>query len=408
MADEFTFIGNVADNAPMAGQKGRVDRRMVRESVSNLVLNSGEEYVLLDSKERGDLYEVRVVADNPYLEVYIELDDYRNENVSAAELLAQPQTGRLLSNFQAIDGGSPAAGYTLLYNPDIPEDYQGRIRVILRNRIRPSKDVFGNPSAGSGTYISRGDLATPTTLGFSGGVVVPHNIALSGDEPLTQVAFTIATGEDFNNLPGLFNTALLGPASVGLKRGALHPYIGIAGLPILKQNNIIAHTTAPVPMTNTLHIFFDDVIVDPTLSTTDAISWPRNTQQDIYIVDFGGAGISATGIAAGDRMWFKTKTDIYFPGEVSAVAEGVTLPTRFAANGGTAYTNSMKITVKPGLAAAPPAMVFGLYASDAAAPGNAEGTGHAFGTLTTNADTNPKVLVYGAELRRLKRISYDG
>ena len=38
-----------------------------------------------------------MVSDNPYLEVYIELDDYRNENVSAAELLAQPQTGRLLS-----------------------------------------------------------------------------------------------------------------------------------------------------------------------------------------------------------------------------------------------------------------------------------------------------------------------
>ena len=75
MADEFTFIGSVTDNAPRANQKGRADRRMVKESVSNVLLNSGEEIVLLDAKERGDLYEVRVVSDNPYLEVYIELDD---------------------------------------------------------------------------------------------------------------------------------------------------------------------------------------------------------------------------------------------------------------------------------------------------------------------------------------------
>ena len=406
MADEFTFIGNVVDNAPTAGQKGRADRRMVKESVSNLVLGSGEEYVLLDAKERGDLYEVRVVSDNPYLEVYIELDEYRNENVSAAELLAQPQTGRLLSNFQAIDGGSPAAGYTLLYNPDIPEDYQGRIRVILRNRIRPSKDVFGNPSVGHGKYRSRGDLATPINLGFSGGVVIPHTFAPSDSEALTSVAYTIATGDYFNNLPGLFNRELLGPTAAGVKRGALHPYVGTAGIPILNDDNTIAHSPN-TPMNNTLHVFFDDVSVDPTAVPADGLSWPRNTQQDIYIADFAGAVLSQGSLIAGERVWFKTKTEIYFPGVVDSVTDSVTLPTRFASNGGTAYTNCLKITVKPGLAAAPPPMVFANYEAQVRT-GELEPSGHAFGTLTTGADTNPKVLVYGAELRRLKRISYDG
>lgn len=175
MADEFTFVGQVADNSPYSTQKGRVDKRMVRDSVKNVSLDSGQEFVLLDSKERGDIYEVRVVSDNPYLEVYIEIDDWRNENTSAAELLAQPDTGRLLSNFRAIDGGSPANGYTLLYNPDLPEDFDGRIRVVLRNRIRPSKDVFGNPVviATGRSYASRAGLATPTNLGFAGGAVLP-------------------------------------------------------------------------------------------------------------------------------------------------------------------------------------------------------------------------------------------
>ena len=170
---------------------------MVKESISNVLLDSGEEIVLVDAKERGDLYEVRVVSDNPYLEVYIELDDYRNENVSAAELLAQPQTGRLLSNFQAIDGGSPAAGYTLLYNPDIPEDYQGRIRVILRNRIRPSKDVFGNPGAGRGAYRSRGDLGDPINLGYGGGAVIPHNHTASRPRPIDTCCIQHGSGRRF-------------------------------------------------------------------------------------------------------------------------------------------------------------------------------------------------------------------
>lgn len=406
MADEFTFIGSVTDNAPRANQKGRADRRMVKESISNVLLNSGEEIVLVDAKERGDLYEVRVVSDNPYLEVYIELDDYRNENVSAAELLAQPQTGRLLSNFQAIDGGSPAAGYTLLYNPDIPEDYQGRIRVILRNRIRPSKDVFGNPGAGRGAYRSRGDLASPINLGYGGGAVIPHNHTASDPDRLTHVAYNMAVGDDFNNVEGLKNRAFLSAAGVGLKRGALHPYVGSAGIPVLDQSEFITRNPN-IPMTNTLHVFFDDVVEH---GAADLV-WPRNTEQDIYIVDFAGPTALAAGakLVAGNRLFFKDRNNVYFPGVIDAVATAQTLPTRFAANGASQYTQAIKITVKPGLASPPPPIVYSLYdPTNTERPTEGEPNGGSMGTLTTPADTNPPVLVYGAEIRRLKRVSYDG
>ena len=66
--------------------------------------------------------------------------------------------------------GSPAEGYTLLHNPDLPEDFDGRVRVVLRNCIRPSKSVLGNTvevDAGR-SYQSRSGLATPTNLGFTG------------------------------------------------------------------------------------------------------------------------------------------------------------------------------------------------------------------------------------------------
>ena len=73
--------------------------------------------------------------------MFLSLDEWRTENTSAAEILLQPQTGRLLSNFEAVDGGHPGIGYSLLYNPDIPEEYDGRIRIILKNRIRPRSSL---------------------------------------------------------------------------------------------------------------------------------------------------------------------------------------------------------------------------------------------------------------------------
>ena len=53
MADEFVFMGSVKDNAPYVTQKGRVDKRMIRTIQENFSINTGEEFVLLDSKERG-------------------------------------------------------------------------------------------------------------------------------------------------------------------------------------------------------------------------------------------------------------------------------------------------------------------------------------------------------------------
>ena len=350
--------------------------------------------VLLRFKGEGDLYEVRVVSDNPYLEVYIELDDYRNENISAAELLAQPQTGRLLSNFQAIDGGSPSQGYTLLYNPDIPEDYQGRIRAVLRNRIKPSKDVFEILLlAMVPTFSWR--LGISSQPGYGGGGVIPHSHTAGDGGRLTHIAYTSAAGDYFNNVPGLLNRAFLSPAGIGVPPGALHPYVGSAGIPILNQGNIIVRTPV-APMNNTLHVFFDET-ADYTANPEQ--TWPRDTEQSIYIADFSGGALTAgSELVAGARMWFKDKNNIYFPGVIDAVTAGVTLPTKFAANGGSAYTNCLKIDIKPGFAAAPPTMTFNLYDTTLNEPGAGNLNGTAFGTLTTAADTAPPILIYNAEI----------
>jgi len=408
VSEESIIAANVADNAPYVTQKGRVDRRMVRESIQNLILDAGREFVLLDSKERGDLYEIRVVSDNPYLEVYVELDEYRNENTSAAELLAQPETGRLLSNFQAIDGGSPGAGYTLLYNPDLPEDYDGRVRVVLRNRIRPSKDVFGQAldADRAGGYTSRSGLATPTNLGFSGGAVIPHNDVRVDESSLLNNAYGIVHSPDFYNTPGVPNKSFMTPNGLTLAPGAYHPYVGIAGKPTFSFGEPVPVAAAPTTgMTNTMHVF-----VDPVLrvqgNEDDARTWPSRTSQYIYFADFAGATLSAGTYVAGARMWLKDGRNLYFPGVIQGVTDSVNLPTKFATNGGSAYANCLRVEVSPGLQYAPPPIRVRGY--DPSGPGSGSSLNGGFGVVTSQADTNPHVLVHSAEIRRLKRVSYDG
>jgi hypothetical protein len=409
VAEESVIAANVADNAPYVTQKGRVDRRMVRESVRNLVIDSGGEYVLLDSKERGDLYEIRVISDNPYLEVYVELDDWRNENASAAELLSQPETGRLLSNFQAIDGGSPGVGYTLLYNPDLPEDFDGRIRVVLRNRIRPSTDVFGQAlkSAVTARYTSRAGLATPTNLGFSGGAVIPHNDAASSAPNLLNNAYGLVHSPDFYNTLGVPNKVFMTPSGLSLSRGAYHPYVGIAGTAnLLTGDSNVPITTGGPLLTDTLHVFVDPIhYLEGSGGTEIVDTWPSRTSQYIYFADFAGATLSAGTYVAGARMWLKDGKNLYFPGVIESVADSQNLPTKFATNGGSAYANCVRVEVSPGLQFAPPAILINNYNNNT---GSQDSISGAFGVVTSQADSNPHVLVHAAELRRLKRVSYDG
>ena len=375
MADEFVFMGSVKDNAPYVTQKGRVDKRMIRTIQENFSINTGEEFVLLDSKERGDLYEIRIVSDNPYLEVYIEIDEWRNDNASAAEILAQPETGRLLSNFQAIDGGHPGKGYTLIYNPDLPEDYDGRIRVILRNRIKPNKNVLGIETA----YKSRGDLATPTELGYIGGVMVNldsyANVAVLNNEEIAGMNMAANPNIDPLLNPGAANVVFNTARGLGITKGILHPYVGIAGRPTLTIDNTDNESG------NGVHVFFDK----PIDGQSKRRNWPQ-VEQDIYVVDFTG-GTLTTGLTAGDRLYLKDGGRVYFPGVIGAVATNQTLPARLAKNGASTYSGALKITVAPGMRAEPPPFKLPRTGTDLNQGGNS------IGSLTTAADTNPEVYV---------------
>ncbi len=417
MGEEFLFLGSVKDNVPRSVQKARVDKRMIQTSREKFVIESGEEYTLLDAKERGDLYGIRIVSDNPYLEVFLSLDDWRTENTSAAEILLQPQTGRLLSNFEAADGGHPAIGYSLTYNPDIPEEYDGRIRIVLKNRIRPQYTKGTGAGEGifsSGAYSAKGGAPQPLYNGHGGGfmVTLPFLELAPAEVYREAVGYAIAQMPNFPNYD-VQGGAYLGNTNDGTTKGALHPYLGLAGRPVLEVDlGVVAN--------NTIHVFFDDPVSGQAGPPRGGINaWASLPTQNIYLVDFSGTEIDSQLLDISNRgqpVFLRDGRNFYFPGILESAEKGMALPTKFATNGGSAYSgnNVMKLMVLPGLRTAPPP----FFTERPVDQDDKVGWGmcrtahdtylHSPGGSFREFRVKPEIYVKSAEVKRLKRVSYDG
>ena len=385
MADETIFLGTVGDTAPRANQKIRKDERLVTDRYSNVVIDSGTEFSILDSKEKGELISIRVVSDNPYLDVHLELDDWRNEGENAASLLFSGTTSAERGFYAS--GSSPATGYSLIYNPQHPEPYERRIRVVIRNKLPKTTALYGSSNRFSFAGIA------PANCGHSGGsVFASPNLAGATDVQMAN-AMTMPLDSGPYDTAGIVNRVFL-DGITKLKPGSIHPYVGIAGKPIFTR---ATGTNAEGAAGGSLTVFFDDA--------ND--QWPEGTQ-DVYFADMTDASSDCnTGIKtiidAGGRLFVRDEGNIYFAGEVTAVAASQTLPAKFGKVGGSAVSACMKYTVAPGLKLPPPAVM-----SDVQADSSSNATNRAFGAVTSQADTNPHILLKSVEVKRMKRVSLDG
>jgi hypothetical protein len=409
--EEFVYVGSVKDTSPYAVQKLRLDGRLVGTDRKNFYIDSQKELVLIDSKESGDLLGIRIVSDNPYLEVLFEIDDWRY-SVTIAELLAEPETGRLHSNLYAIDGGSPHVGYALLFNPDIPETYEKRLRVVLKNKIK--KSVRANAGSllnietiagGAKFYQPKGNQPIPTNIGHAAGFMLTdlnsiQRIQLDFNEGQVGVhrALSLGLEIDFLNTPGIPNSQLSN--NIHIKKGVLHPYVGTAG-----ELNLTANTDLTSEGTRSIiHVFFDDGI-DTGNSKTPTPKSPLRTQ-DIYFVDFADTGSAppAFTLQVGDRICIRENEKYYFPGVITAPPSSpINLPVKFAKNGTSQYVRAYQVTCAPGLSFVPPAVRF-----IAGGPGDFSVSQSGLLMVQSKGETNPKIHIKSAEVKRRKRVSMDG
>ena len=282
----------------------REDKRTVTIRQAGLLLTSqgdASTLRLVDQRGKGTLLSVKIVTDNPYIQLLMEIDDWRNDGETPAELL-YGGTGKQDYGLYAMDGGDPAKGYTMMYTPMGGEAFNSRLRIVLRNRL-PKTRIYGNNS----NQTLPGGLPFPVNNGHSGGASFSAPL-LSGatNEQLLDAMAQPHYG-DFYAAPRL-NLSLLG--NMNAKPGIDHPFVGQAGKPILTG----ASTSFPGGTATDENTF----IFGPQVTNTAT----GVTTQTIFVANRGtdAATESTTTFAAGKSLFIRDGGTLHFPGEISEVA----------------------------------------------------------------------------------------
>ena len=236
---------------------------------------------------------------------------------------------------------------------------------------------------------------------------------------------------DASAIPEYSGEALLGSTAATdkpTKRGVGHPFIGLAGLFSLRRNDYPFSPSQDAyggSYTSTrANIFFDNSQSAEFGGSGFIPNSPaKETHTDIYICDpatnteflFFPSG-RATPVED-DIICIRDGDRFYFPGVVTLGPIATTLPTKFAKNGSSQYTNAIRYRVSPGFryGIVPPTIRL-----------NTEGT-EEYASSTTGFftvrpalstynpgdgslvfDNPPKIKIFKAEVKRQKFVSYDG
>jgi hypothetical protein len=391
--DQYVYLGNIPREVSRKSSKVREDRRTVTIRQSGLLLTSigdASTLKLVDQRGKGTLLSVKIVTDNPYVQLLMEIDDWRNDGETPAELL-YGGTGKQDYGLYAMDGGDPAKGYTMMYTPMGGEAFDGRLRIQLRNRL-PKTRIYGNNTR----QTMPGGLPFPVNNGHAGGASFSAPL-LSGatNQQLIDAMAQPHYGEPYR-APQI-NLALLG--NMNAKPGIDHPFVGQAGKPVL--SSATAHFQQNDVDENT--IFFGPQEVDGNGVTTQKIYVTNNASDSL--------GTLTHDFALGQSLYIRDGGSLHFPGTITTALAGNNVsgqtPDALPTSVGGAFVhsvsdptqlNALALTVSPGIAN-PPTM--------ANVPQTA-GVMANMGFVTSVAETDPKILIKSVEIKYRLEVSYDG
>lgn len=459
------------------------------EKFNNIQIDSGETLEILAKKGAGLLHGLEVVVDNPYSAVYLEIDGYRNTTdgigETPAELLLHNRTTRVDGQFYVKSRASDGT-YTMLYTPQKPEPYEEQLRIMVSNRIRTSRDVYGM----SLNYTSRGGIPTPIKTDFMGGGAFAHTGLQEASLATVANAVAKPIGSSTYAVDDVYNQAVYDSNSLTIGTG--HPYQGQAGKPTFAKNaqfdsavgtiefftagtagsdanavagpgllgagnfpgtptspshqNIViykdsskdvteqptwgmdvssgvavnagggiaadAQTTIPVDTVDaTLHFDVGDIVLDntgATVGTVKSVTATLITMLANNIVALANNELlfkrHPTFPKLGERIFFRNKGTVYFPG----VVQGIFRYNRSADAGSTGWErdNQEDETKNTNFGAATGAYCFQVSPGLRSVPSVFTKTSDTstdtlgFGTVSTAADENPKILVKGLFIKR--------
>lgn len=315
--------------------------------------------------EAGEVVSIELVTDNPYVGLYIELDDFKMKEpngMTASELILRGRTDPTRRNFYAEDR-RPDGSYVLKYSPERVDEYKDRIKIEIRNDIMRPKNIRGFVR----TFKSRSSLPTPTELGFLGGSFIKCPQIKGVLEASTNYDDILARGLNFEPYDSHMPNDSVRDDPL-LFVGASNPFVGFAGKAI--------HNTVEVRASgdSNCRAVFGEPGVQLT-STTGAntpsiYSWPGQrtnsgeSEQQILIyatvaesesVVFPSSKgpTAAASLTVGNALYLRDGDTIYYPGEITAAKYYDDGTSQFQdvgdGSGVTTSDGAFLLTVKPGL-----------------------------------------------------------
>ena len=377
------------------------ERIFITERRGPVTIGSDEQIEVLNLIEAGEIVSIEVVSDNPYLGLYLELDDYKNKEpngITAAELLMRGRNEYSEREFYAEDRRNDGT-YVVKYHPRKSDKYTDKIRLIVRNDIRKNNELYGYQSG----YTSRGNIPSPSKLGYLGGgsftdpAISALGVSGSTDNPLIMNALTRPLGVQPYNVNIVNENVRNNPL---LPVGESHPYVGGMGKVLL--------TIDDYDVDNPRVKFFPiGTAASGTTGAPSAVAtpWPGNSingssRQQIAI--YAGSAESETAtftnpyvsrFEIGSRVWFKDGDTIHFPGKLTAVHKYDQATSQFVAYDGSAtpLDGGYILTVEPGLKLTPTSFDVGDY--------------NDYGYLR---DGSPKATVHEIVVRRVRTKYLNG
>jgi hypothetical protein len=337
----------------------------VTETTKPFILGIGESQTIMQYKERGEVVAIDIVVDNPYVQVYLQLDDYKadEQGITAAQLLKIGRTEFAEGEFSAK--ALPSGDYLLTYAPRNAILYKDQIKLTVANRITkgsPYRSIGSDLNVGSNNFNVRGGGPQTSSLSFLGGSVLdlPHLAAETNSGRISastarNIAWQSYTNKDNNQrlqdgndaiAPGIkFNQEVI--TSHDHPASDLNMYQGRAG-----RLELGAETTA---------LNYERVVFFPkgTAASTTVGAPPADPNyQHIMIFKADSAtssledeseivSVKPAATLAGRSLYVRDKGRFYFPGTVeSSFQYNSTTGTFIAAGSG---DGAYIISVHPGL-----------------------------------------------------------
>ena len=374
----------------------KVDERYINTELGPMALTPGESIQVLDEKEAGELLYIKVITDNPYANIYLELDNYRNDQSGEthAELLYDQRSNNAEGQFYIETDGSNGKGYPMVWNPQTsPTSYKKVIKLRVTNSLRSNANTYGFELGMS----ARGSNPTPIQPLHMGGGTFTHS-GLAG-APLDLVASAIANpigataGYTVDNV---INQTVFDSEGARLAEGNL--FAGVAGKPVFRRDRAASNPKSGdirgVQKHNGITILPAEQPPASALSAiviacTDATGFPGtiDTPSTSTITFTGDNSGLNNEFETGDRVFIRNEDTVYFPGQITAV---------------TTTTDVITLTVKPGLKTA----FANITMSHPSSPDHTQAI--CFGKVAAYSDVSPDIIVKKIIVKRKRFVTYEG